>query len=339
MTLGIVGRCDTGGLAALTREVHRHLHPARTLLLDLEEQGRGDCIADDYIHGDVYKIPWKGALPDRAIDWLCAPGIDTVWTAEFWYDDRLLPTAHHAGIRTVCYAMPELSPWAIAGWQGPFPREIHVPTWWRLDTLPNALLLPMPVARDRLPYRKRTEVTRLFHPVGVAMADRNGTQILLDAIPFIQNEVNLTIRSDRPIDAPSTQRVVVDVVSAQSADYWDGYPLDIDLLVLPRRYGGLSLPVQECASLGIPAVMLGSDPYAQLPFVTSIPATGSHEERMKGGRVPVHSADPRVLATAIDYLIEHPAAVADASAEADRWADEHDWDGPLGDRWRQALDA
>lgn len=332
VSLGILARCDGGGLASITREVHRHLAPTRTLLLDLEEQGRGDCTPDDYLAGDVFRCAWKGGLADRAIDWVCAAGIDTLWTAEIAYDPRLWPEAHRRGIRTVCYAMPEL-----AAWPSP-PRTVHVPTVWRLDQLPNAIVLPLPVARDRLPFRERKRVEHLFHVAGAAMLDRNGTQILLDALRFVTADVRLTVRAERPIRVPAC-RVDVEVVDAPTVDYWAIYPDDADLLVMPRRYGGLSCVVQEAASLGIPALMLASDPYAQEPFVTTVPSVGSRDERMKGGRVPVHSADPRALAAAIDWLAAHPDAHVGASREAGVWAEQHAWDGPLGDRWRVLLNA
>lgn len=338
MSCGILARCDNGGLAALTREVHRHCHPDRTLLLDLEEQGRGNCTPDEYIHGNVYRCTWKGGLPDRALEWIVAPGIDSLWSAEFWYDDRLLREAHGKAIKTVCCAMPELSSWAIPGDTSICPRLLNVPTEWRRDTLPNAQVLPVPIARDRLPFRHRTHAVHLYHPTGAAMLDRNGTQLLLDALPFVTTrELSLTIRSERPVNVPACN-VDVAIVSDAQPDYWDAYPDDIDLLVLPRRYGGLSLPVQECASLGVPSLMLASDPYAQAPFVTSVPSTGSHEERMKGGRVPVHAADPRSIATALDWLVRHPDEHADASRSCDAWAAGHSWE-TLGPRWRQVLGA
>lgn len=346
MTLGVIARCDTGGLAALTREVHRHLHPERTLLLDLEEHGRGACTPDDYIEGNTYRTTYKGGLSQMAIEWVTAEGIDTLWTAETWYDDEsrqpLMRGAHGNGIRTIVYAMPELAPWAtgVARSGELFPRTIHVPTWWRLDTIPNAQLLPFPVARDRLPYTGRKRLEHLYHPAGVAMLDRGGTQILLDALPFlVTTDLRLTIRSDRPVVVPEGTRIEVTVQGSQSIDYWDSCPTDADVLVLPRRYGGLSLPAQECASRGMPAIMLASDPYAQAPFVTTIPSTGSNLSNMKGGLVPVHGADPRTLAAAIDFLVEHPGEVERSSRSADEWAAEHDWEGPLGVKWAQLLGA
>lgn len=337
MTFGLVARCDQGGLAALTREIHRHLQPERTLLVEVPEARRGPCVPDDYQHGNIYQVDWRGALPDRAIEWTTAEGIDQLLTAEFWYDDRLLRAAHGNAIRTATYAMPELSAWAIPGDESPCSRTLYAPTWWRLDTLPNATLLPMPVARDRLPFARRKRVEHLYHQAGTPFHDRNGTQILLDALPFVQADgLRLTVHTTRWLDIPRS-RVDVALADPAAPDYWDVYPPDIDLLALPRRYGGLSLPIQECASLGVPSLVLASDPYAQEPFCVAVPSTGAREEQMKGGRVPVHSADPRVLARAIDYLVEHPEDVEAASGAADGWAAEHDWAGPLGDRWRHTF--
>lgn len=350
MTLGLVGRCDTGGLAALTREVHRHLHPARTLLVDVPDARRGDCTPDEYLHGQTYRTEFRGAFAEDAIDWAAAEGIDTLWSAETFYDDRLVRRAHQAGIRTVVYAMPELAPWYVDD-TAIVPRLVTTPTWWRLDKMPNAQVLPFPVARDRLPYddrwRRPGDSLHLFHPVGTPFYDRNGTQILLDALPFITApEVRLTLHAARHVEIPKCD-IDVQVVRAEDGvdggislpDYWDVYPPNIDLLVLPRRYGGLSLPVQECASLGVPALMLQTDPYAIEPFVTSIPSTGSRPERMKGAPrdgIPVHSADPRVLATAIDFLARN--GVHAESRAANAWAEAHAWTGPLGDRWHTILD-
>lgn len=342
MTFAMIARCDGGGLAALTREVHRQLKPERTLLLDLETRGRGDCTPDEYLEGEVYRCTFAGSIPDRAVEWITAEGIDTLWTAETFYDDhKLIPRAHGNGIRTVVYAMPELAPWTYDT-SIPVPRLITVPTSWRLDTMPaNTQLLPMPVARDRLPADERREVKHLYHVQAAAMLDRNGTQILLDALEHIvSDDLTLTIRvnGDGPSPmVPLGTRVHVEVLMSPEVDYWDSYPEGIDLLVQPRRYGGLSLPVQECASLGVPTVCLATDPYAAEAFTTTIPATSARDSRMKGGMVPVQSGDPRSLARAIDYLVEHPDVQHTASIEAGVWAESHSWAGPLGDRWCATL--
>jgi hypothetical protein len=340
MTFAMVGRCDPGGLGTLTSEVHRHLAPARTLLLDLAGRGRGACREDPYVHGDVVRAPFAGGIPDLLIDWLCAPGVDVVWSAETFYDDRILRYARTNGVRTVVCAMPELAPWAdgapTAARSAPRPAVVTIPTGWRAHTLPAAQLLPVPVATDRLHRRTRTRVEHLYHPTGRAMLDRNGTELLLAALPHISRPCRLTIRAERPLQIPAAGLVDVTVVTDPAADYWDQYPPDIDLLVLPRRYGGLSLPVQECAALGVPAVVLDVDPYAVYPWTICVPATRARPTRMKGGVVPVHDASPLALAAAIDAAIDG-AAHAVASAGAADWAAAHAWSGPLGARWCETL--
>lgn len=339
MSVGLLCRCDYGGLSNLTAEVHRHIKPDRTLILDVPDAHRGPCYPGNYSgSGPVYQTEFRGALPDLIIEWAVAEGIDALWTAETFYDDRLITRAHQQGIRTICYAMPELAPWFVERRPPPLPRQLHVPTWYRMDTLRNAQLLPFPIARDRLPYKHRPEVRHLFHPAASAMLDRNGTEILLAALPHIDADVKLTIRDPhQQVRLPPGVRIDVRIVAEPTIEYWEQYPHDIDLLVLPRRYAGLSLPIQECASLGVPALLIDSDVYAAEPFVNTIPSTGSRPAQMKGGTVPVHTADPRALANAINHLARNPGSQATASMEADWWAETHAWHGPLGDRWFRAL--
>lgn len=344
MSLFAVCRCDAGGLGAISMEAFRHLQPDRTLLLNLGDAGRSLCNPSAFdLYGStgqqVYPAEWTGGLSDRAIEWLCADAKDvTLISFETFYDAKLLAEANRAGAHTVCYAMPELAPWAVDPGMRPRPRQMYVPTEWRAGTVPNAEVLPMPVARDRLPFRARDEVHHLFHVTGSAMLDRNGTTLLTNALSFVESQVRVTIRSEKPLDIPACH-AHVEVVSESTPHYWEMIPSDVDLLVLPRRYGGLSLPIQEAASLGIPTLTLESDPYASFGFAHAIPTTRSRDVRMKGGLVPVFDADPRVLARAIDWLVAHPGRQHAASHAADAWAEAHSWSGPLGLEWCERLSA
>lgn len=333
MTFGAVLRCDgAGGLAAISVEFARHMLPDRALLIDMEDQGRGVCDPSAFsMLSSTYATTFKGSLPDRAIEWLVAPGIDSLISFETWYQPDLPLIAHRAGLRTIVYAMPELAAWPYAA------RVTAVPTTWRMDTLLNSVLLPMPVARDRLPFTQRKSVEHLFHVAGAAMLDRNGTALLCEALPWVTADVRLTIRTERPVNVPRCN-VEVEVLTDPVQDYWRVYPDDADLLVMPRRYGGLNLVLQEAASLGIPALTLQTDPYATEAFCSAIPATNARPERMKGGQIPVNAADPRALAAAIDWIVRHPEEHAAASLAADAWAADHSWE-TLGPRWRQVLGA
>lgn len=346
----MIGRCDQGGLAALTREVHRHLRPSKTLLLDLANAGRGPCDPDDYEHGQVFPFDWRGSLTQAAVEWLC-DGVEQVWTAETFYTadpdgaTSLLHHAHRCGVETHVYTMPELAPWT-SPYTKPRPRKMTTPTAYMHHLLAEATILPCPVARDRLPFVQRDEVRHVFHPTGHAMRDRNGTRIFLDALANVITPLHVTIRYSQTwlkqqqwTTVPHVGHHDVEWVEDGGSDYWRSIPVDADLLVLPRRYAGLSLPLQEAASRGVPALVLASDPYADAPFTHTLTPTRSEEVRMKGGLVPVWTADPRALAAAVERLVREPEQNAKASAAADSWAEEHAWSGPLGDRWRTELRA
>ena len=345
MTFGLVARCDPGGLSTITQEVHRHLKPARTLLLD---GGRGPCADHLYEGGDVVRLPLHAPLSAQTCDWICGAG-DALFSAETFYDDRLLAAARHADIVSVMLAMPELAPWATTAYPNgaPRPDRVLLPTGWRQDTMPDAQVLPVPVARDRLPFSWRRRADHFYHLTGAAMEDRNGTDLLLAALPLMETDCRVTIRAERPVSVPDC-RPKVTVLDSRPAEYWRAWPDDADVLVLPRRYGGLCLPVQEAASLGMPSIMLSRDPYAGLPFVASVETNGhtlARQGGMKGARndsespVPIWQADPEALARAMDEAVREPQKVAIASVEADRWADVHDWCGPLGDDWCAQLRA
>lgn len=349
MSFGLVGRCDGSGLASISVETHRHLHPARTLLIDLGERGRGDCSVESYVAHqrrdmEIYQTDFAGGLPTRALEWFCGPGLQTIYVPEYLYDSRLLPMARANGIRVVVHAMPELAPWATTApdrldKSAPRP-ELAVPTSWRQETLPGARLLPVPVARDRLPFRQRTRVEHLFHVTGAAMLDRNGTQLLCAALPHVTRPCELTIRTEKPLQIPPC-KVDVNVITDRADNYWESIPSTADLLVLPRRYGGLSLPIQECASLGIPTLLLEGDPYENVAGAEMVCAEPGRSHRMKGGDVEVRDTDPRLIAAAIDSCVGGDRAddIAADSAAADRWAERHSWHGPLGDEWCEYLQA
>lgn len=352
MTLGIIGRCDSGGLGTLTSEVFRHLRPERTLLLHMGGAGRGDGNPAAYdAEGRtqvVYPAEFGGKLAARAIDWLCAEGIDTLWSAETFYDDEVLLRAHQNGIRTVCYAMPELNPWNVGAGRANVaqpirPREIILPTAWESGRCPSDVeILPFPIARDRLPWRQRGLTRKgegerplhLYHVVGSAMLDRNGTELLLAALPHLREPIRLTLRSEKGLrEVFVGNGVTLEQTAEREIDYWRSYPHDADVLVLPRRYGGLSLPIQEAASLGMPTVTLDTDAYANESFVLQVESKPGTRHRMKGGEFEVRDADPRALADSLDYLATHRGMVETLSIAANGWASDRSWYSKLGQEW------
>lgn len=327
MRLGLWGaRADAGGLANMTHEFWRHLHPDKTFVIDLGERGRGPADRTRY-PGATFCEGMDDHITDTVIDTFC-DGLDVVYAAETFYCHQFAERARSADVRTVLHAMPEL---VRADYTQP--DVMWLPTCWEAHRLPDAPIVPVPVARERLPYRARTEAATFLHVAAPAFHDRQGTKLVLAALRHLSRPTRVIIRASRRRDLPAMagrslpRHVDVDIQVGTDPDYWAAYPAEADVLLLPRRYAGLSLPAQEAASLGMGVVMLDLPPYnTVLPPEALIAARPRQQVRMAGGTFTVHDADPRALAAKMDELTADPALVERLSKESDRLADSISWD-------------
>jgi hypothetical protein len=206
--------------------------------------------------------------------------------------------------------------------------------------VPDAKVLPVPVDRARLRHRRRTQVRTLYHSEAPAMLDRDGTRVLLDALAHVEADPRVVVRSGA-VREPTTREVNGREVEFRPRveDYWLAYPDEADALVLPRRYGGLSLPMQEAASTGMLVVATDARPQSQwLSRELLVPAKAGREACMKGGKVRVHEPSARGLATVLDRLCDaSETEVGLLSDEVAAHAHEVSWD-VLGPAWQEVLE-
>ncbi len=329
MTLAMIARADCGGLGALCWDVWRHLRPERTLIVHTNHTARGVADLSRYPPSAFHSVRSCSVEPSTEDAAWLLDGVDIVWTAETWYGRAIPQLATKRGIRTALYAMPEMHD------RREYADVIRVPTDWRIDLVPRAEVLPFPVARDVLPFRQRTAARVFYHVASNAMEDRNGTLNVLTAIGLMREPVRFLIRG--PGTPMERRKGVVDLewLSPHPGLYHEAWPDEADVLVQPRRFGGLSLPIQEAVSLGMPVVLLDTDPYAkaQAGFVM-IPACHCAEVPMKGGLVAVSGCDPEELAATLDVLARTPQLVAGLSERQDTYA--IDW-GRAQAAWEAVL--
>jgi glycosyltransferase involved in cell wall biosynthesis len=336
--LGIIARGEDRGLGVLTWEACRHLRPERVLLIDpAPGVAKGfDQHAERFPGATL--ASWAGeGLDERTVRrWLA--GLDVVYTAETSYDPRLYEWARQLGVRTVLHVMPEFL--------RPAPPELRPDVWWtptpwRLDRLPpSTVVVPVPVATDRFDRQVRARCDTLLHVAGHrAAADRNGTTALLASLRYLRTPTRIVITGqDGHLPAarlPSHVELVER--SAGVADYWQLYD-EGDALVLPRRYGGLSLPAQEAMAAGMALVMTDCEPQRTCWPIIPIAGRPRGELDTPSGPVPLYAAHPATLAAAIDRLLVLPSAAAKASAASLQWAATHSWQR-LAIVWRHQLEA
>jgi glycosyltransferase involved in cell wall biosynthesis len=317
-------RADDGGLGSMTQEFFRHMHPDKTMVIDLMGAGRGDARLSRFPGAQV-NHGYNGDISEATIrGWL--GGLDVVYAAETWYRDDFCDIARDMGVRTVLHVMPELYRADQAQ-----PDCIWLPTHWERGRVPHREIMPVPAARDRFPWRKRTLAEHFVFVGAPAFHDRNGMQLVVDALPAVRSHIRFTFTGPVAPDPISTETVAVEH-RQPTTEYWGAIPASADVLVLPRRYAGLSLPMQEAACLGLPIITLDLEPQRRwLPAGTLIPATVHHRARMVGGTFDVHTCPPGLIAAAIDALAERPHIVAEASEASDAHAEWLAWEhwGPV----------
>jgi len=329
MRVGLIARAEDRGLGNLTWEFHRHVQPERTLVVDMGTLARGfQPHLDRY--PDATVAAFDGAtLPEQLVrEWL--DGLDVIYSAETFYDWHLLTWAAEAGVATVLHVMPEF--YRHVAEDLPHPTATWAPTPWRWDTLPaDTRLVPVPVATDRF---QRTlgydGPLRVLHVAGHrAAGDRNGTLQLAQALRRVTQPMRVRMLTQDPrLPAMRVARSVqLEVEPGGRGHYWDLYD-DADVLALPRRYGGLSLPVQEALAAGLAVVMPDVDPNAWWPTIR-VPATSRGALNTPGGPVPLYAANPTRLARTLDVLAAEPDVLPAAREAAAAWVAEHSWEALL----------
>lgn len=331
MKVGLLARAEDRGLGVQTWEIHRNLRPARTLVVDVENPEGWPLHLDRFPGAEVVSLRQARWLPETACrEWL--HGLDVVVSCETFYDWRFVEWARDEGVATVCQVNPEFFLHDV-DFGLPQPTAWWAPTTWRLESLPpSTRVVGVPVAVDRFAPEQRARAAgdrlRVLHVVGrPAYGDRNGTELMAKVARRLSDGVELTVTSQRA-------STFADAVVSDVADYWrlyDGH----DVLAMPRRYGGLCLPVQEAMGAGLAVVMPSCSPNLDWPVV---PAAWRYRGSLPvpAGQVQMAETDVPDLARVLNLLAEDRDALLGAQLAAERWASEHSWEAMLP-LWRDEL--
>lgn len=330
----MIARGDDGGLGNLTAEWWRHMRPDRTVVMDLGADGRGPTRLDRFEGGGEVRVNPGVRLQMHVMRWLLE-GCDVVYTAETAYHPLFFNIAGDMGVATVLHVMPEL-------YAGEQPTALWAPTTWELGRLPaDTRVVPVPIATDRLERRVRTKADLFMHLAAPAMLDRNGTEAVREALPSIDPGVTVTLVHGERVVVPTGTAVVNGHVTAcQSGvackvvqpvgsppEWWQLWHPVVDVLVLPRRYAGLSMPMLEALAAGIPVLTTDLDPQRMWPgtALCRVDSTRTGLATMKGGQFPVFCPDHHDLARRVNELHYDGALVERLSREALVFGDEMSW--------------
>jgi glycosyltransferase involved in cell wall biosynthesis len=303
------------------------MHPAKTLVVDCPSQQPLPVRHDWYPNAQwVHRLPTAGDL-EEFLD-----GVDVVYTAETGYGHALWDIANRRGIKTVLHANFEFLN------RHDQPTVWAAPSMWHIGQWPEGTIhLPVPIETDRFPTPEMPDkASRFLHIVGRPTVNhdgsplhRNGTVDVIKALQRVSADIEVTFRCQQPgyVEALLEQHPVgvkVTVEAGDTPNYWDNYTGQ-DVLLMPRRFGGLCLPVNEALGAGMPVVMTDINPNNTWLPQEWLVATHHAGEFTAKQRVTCHRADPEELATAITRMTE-PDFYRTATLKASRLRDRYSWD-------------
>ena len=340
MKLGIVCRADDRGLGYLSHAAYRHLQPERALVIDMGSIARGFAQHFDRYPGERIVTFDGHSLPEAQVKaWL--RGLDAVLMFETAYDWRMIGWANDAGVATTVLAMPEF-------WKHPhqpelpMPTQVWAPSTWRLDLLPTGTpVVPVPVEQDVFPLTPAGVGDRLqvVHVAGHrAAGDRNGTLALFVAAQRVTQPMDIYVHTqDEHLPRVRNLKpgVALHLLPGGKRSRPELYA-GMHLHVLPRRYGGLSLPAAESLASGLGLAMTQVPPNPQTWPIVGLRGHWEGRQATPSGEVRSFSADPVFLARTLDTLARNPERVAELQTAGVAWAKANAW-SELAPMYRERL--
>lgn len=327
MRLGLIAYAENTGLGSQTKAYYDHLEPAYTMLLD-----RSAALDPRTFYGFRYRdCHTVHGLPDYEQVEEMVRACDIILMVETSPTQYLIKRARQKGVKTVM--VPNYEYFHHFKHKGfALPDYLMSATLWHINDYPlPCSYLPYPV--EASPVDKAVDSGYNFlHIAGKPIfPDRNGTHNVLSALEHVKAKVRVTIACQDPayidmlMPAAMARPDNVELVIRGPVEDWQENYQDQHVLLMPRRFGGLCLPVNEALGFGMPVIMPDVSPNNQwLPADWLVPAR-QMDVREMAAPIEVYESDTRALAAKIDEL-----ATKDGFAKARKQAlalrEEYSWE-------------
>jgi hypothetical protein len=267
MRLGIIARSDNTGLGNQTMELVKMLNPDKILLINSQ------FFNNNKQHPEWYKdynvIQTRKGMPrtNEIVSFL--EDIDVVISCETFYHLELVDLAKQKGIKTILQYNYELFG-HLANPEWTLPDVLLAPSIWNLDIVmqkfsSKSKVMHLPPPTDHSLFNQAREINlskdhkRILHIAGKKAAkDRNGTESVLAMMKSSKEDYELVIKSQTPLNLIcKDSRVKIEIGDPDNRqDMYTGF----DAMVLPRRYAGLCLPMNEALMSAMPVFMTDVSP-------------------------------------------------------------------------------
>lgn len=307
MRLGIIARSDNTGLGYQTKQLTDMLNPSKVMLIDFSQHNNNKQHPEWYNGYEVINV--LGIPDSRDIDRFLKD-IDVVLSCETFYNnDELILKARDKGIKTILQYNYELfgnlSKKSMA-----LPNVLVSPSLWKIDDIEfkfgrkaKVVHLPPPTNTNLFDgaskINKSKTHNRILHIAGKRAAqDRNGTNTIVDMLRYSKADYELVIRTQTKLDINfNDDRVVLDYNDSEDRE---SMYVGFDAMVLPRRYAGLCLPMNESLLSALPVFMTNISPNNKVLPEKWLVESHLIDEFKAKTMVDVYEANLRKLAELID---------------------------------------
>lgn len=304
MRVGFIARMCPSGLGIQSRRLARLIQPDRIMVID-STPFNGHTQYPEWYRG-FDRITVNGFPSDIQIKEFLEK-VDAVISCEMFYSNRFTSIAKHMKVKTILIANPEFFDWFKPSWTHiPQPDKVIVPSRWKMNEMKyfHAKYLPTPIFEDEFQLARDINLKRsgrkfLFINGKTAVHDRNGLDLLYNALPLSKSEYTITIKAQDNIKKHPDPRLIYDFsVPENPQELYTSF----DALIHPRRYAGQSLSMCEALQSALPVIMLDREPdNLILPEDWLIPAQISNSF-MARTKVNIYSTAPEDFAYKLDHF-------------------------------------
>ena len=131
--------------------------------------------------------------------------------------------------------------------------------------------------------------------------DRNGTNTVIEMLKYSKEDYEIVVKSQSILDINTKDlRLTIDTESPENReDLYSGF----DAMILPRRYAGLCLPMNESLMSALPVFMTDISPnYNVLPKNWLVESKKINQFKART-EIDVYEANPEELAKLVDRYI------------------------------------
>jgi glycosyltransferase involved in cell wall biosynthesis len=265
--LGALVRADNGGLGWQTAALCRMLEPSKVMIID-SRPFNGAAVKQ---HPERFADYWSMITDGFPTDEQChrfLDGLTHVLTCETAYNMELIAEANRRGVRSYIQHNVEFLD-HLDKPELPLPTMFLSPSAWHLDMMEakfpgRVKLLPPPIfpqhfTRARAANLGRKGKRRFLFVLGKpAHGDRNGVMLVMHAMQRSRGDYELVVKSQERVQPLlRDRRIVWDHTAPEDQQtLYEGF----DALIMPRRYGGLCLPMNEALTSGLPVIMSDTSP-------------------------------------------------------------------------------